>query len=159
MKQKGLSILLKIIIVGAAVVVLLVYVWILPVMAVETAETAPAYSLWLRPCLIFVELTAVPVIAAIVLAWKIAANIGKDKSFCAANAEMLKAISILAIADTAYFFIGNMALISVNVYSPPLFLALLFITFVGTVITVCAAVLSHLVRKAADLQEQSDLTI
>lgn len=38
-------------------------------------------------------------------------------------------------------------------------LALVFIVFACVVASVVAAVLSHLVVKAADLQEQSDLTI
>lgn len=38
-------------------------------------------------------------------------------------------------------------------------LASLIVTFLGVAVTVAAAVLSHLVQKAAKLQEDSDLTI
>ena len=47
----------------------------------------------------------------------------------------------------------------IYVNHPGVILALVFIVFACVVVSVVAAVLSHLVVKAADLQEQSDLTI
>lgn len=47
----------------------------------------------------------------------------------------------------------------IYVNHPGVILALVLIVFACVVASVVAAVLSHLVVKAADLQEQSDLTI
>ena len=53
----------------------------------------------------------------------------------------------------------NMVLFFLNANHPSTLLACLFIDFIGVVIAVIFAALSHLVLKAADLQEQSDYTV
>jgi len=46
-----------------------------------------------------------------------------------------------------------------NMNHPGILLLSLLICFVGVAVTVAAACLSHLVRKAAKLQDESDLTV
>ena len=46
-----------------------------------------------------------------------------------------------------------------NMSHPSIVIMSFFIVFVGIVISIASAVLSHLVKKAAILQEQSDWTI
>lgn len=91
--------------------------------------------------------------------WKISANIGNDQSFTDQNASLLKNISVLAALDAAFFFTGNIVLLFLNMSHPGVVLASLVIVFVGVAVSVAAAALSHLVKKAAVLQEQSDWTI
>ena len=93
------------------------------------------------------------------MGWKIAVNIGKDRSFTLENARLLQIISWLAAGDAAFFFLGNIVLFFLNMNHPGILLISLLICFAGVAVAVAAACLSHLVRKAADLQEQSDLTI
>ena len=54
---------------------------------------------------------------------------------------------------------GNLLLLVLNQSHPAVVLFSMLIVFAGVAVAVAAASLSHLVKKAADLQEQSDLTI
>ncbi len=159
MEQKTLSRWLKAVIIGVGLCGLVVYAVILPLYARSVVEAYPEmenrYLVWL----IFLWGTGVPCCAALVLAWRIAVNIGLDRSFCSDNARFLKRIALLAAGDTAYFFVGTVVLLLANMSHPGVVLASLLITFAGVAVSVASAALSHLVLKAALLQEQSDLTI
>ncbi len=160
MSQKTLSLLLKIMIIGVALCLAVVYAWVVPELGAPLAEAgdgefAPLYVPWL----VIIELTALPIIAALVLAWIISDNIGRDRSFCLQNARLLGVISLLAAADAGYFFIANVVMFLLGKNHPGLLLGSVIACFAGAVICVAAAGLSHLVRRAAKLQEQSDLTI
>ena len=82
-----------------------------------------------------------------------------DRSFSQENANYLKRMAYLALGDTVFFFIGNVVLLFANMSHPGVALFSLFVVFAGIAVTVASAALSHLVQKAAILQEQSDLTI
>ena len=159
MEQKTLSKWLRIIIIGAGIVGLIVYFAIIPAYATETRTLYPEFSDRFWPWLVFIWITAAPCYAALVFGWKIALNIGKDRSFSKENARYLKIIAVLAAVDSIYFFIGNVVLLFANMSHPGVTLFSLLIVFVGAAISVASAVVSHLVQKAAVLQEQSDLTI
>ncbi|MFQ7714984.1 MAG: DUF2975 domain-containing protein [Agathobacter rectalis] len=75
------------------------------------------------------------------------------------NARHIKLASKIILFDALYFFVVNVCMWRIYVNHPGVILALVFIVFACVVVSVVAAVLSHLVVKAADLQEQSDLTI
>ena len=160
MTQKTFANLLKAAIVLAFLCCALVYLVYLPVLADEWRTAAPEYASLYLPALIFVELTALPILAAFVLAWRIAGDIGRDNSFCRANAGRMKAISLLALGDVIYFWAG------IDVFwfcfgagsGPELILAIL-IGSAGLILAVCAGALSHLILKAAKLREENDLTV
>ena len=160
MRQKTLAIWLKIIIIGVSLSCAAIYAWAIPSLGMTIIEAeGQEYESFFWPWLIFLIGTAVPICIAMVLAWNIAENIGKDKSFSIANAKLLKWIAILAGIDCAYFFTGNIVLLFLNMNHPGVLLLSMIVLFVGAAVAVAAAALSHLVRKAAELQEQSDLTI
>ena len=159
MKQTSLSKWLKIIIIGCGICGLLIYALVMPSIGQTLASENPKISSYFWPWLIFIWVTGIPCYIALFFAWKIAANIGVDKSFSLSNAKLLKWISILAAGDAAFFFLGNIVFLLLNMNHPSIVLLSLIIVFAGVAISVAAAALSHLVMKAADLQEQSDLTI
>lgn len=161
MKQKTLALLLKIAIICVALCAALVYCWIVPdICGKPLAEAGDGeFAYMYVPWLVVISITALPVLASLVLAWMVSVNIGKDRSFCMENAKHLAAIAILIGADVAYFFIANVVLLFCSMNHPGLFLLSVLVCVVGTAIAVAAAVLSHFIRKAAELQEQSDLTI
>lgn len=159
MEQKDLSIWLKGILAGLGICGLAVYFFIIPTYGKDAVMSNPEFAFCFWPWLIFLLLTAIPIYIALVLGWKIAMNIGADRSFCIENAKYLKWIAWLAAGDVGYFFIGNIVLLFLNMNHPGIILFSLLIDFVGIAVTVAAAALSHLVKKAAALQEQSDLTI
>ena len=86
-------------------------------------------------------------------------RIGRDRSFTEENARSLKWVAWLAAGDACFFFAGNVLLLLLNMSHAGVFLLSLLVVFTGAAIAVAAAALSHLVGKAAALQEQSDLTI
>ena len=159
MKQSTLSKWLKLILAGLGVCGIIIYAAVIPMLAEEMVLKYPEFSSWKWPWLILIWVTALPCYAALVLGWKIAANIGADRSFSLANAALLKWVSILAAADSALFFGGNLVYLLLNMNHPSIVLFSLLVVFLGVAISVASAALSHLVRKAAELQEQSDLTI
>lgn len=159
MKQDKLSKWLKFIIVGVALCGLTVYAFVVPSIGQEFAYDYPEFSGYYLPWVIFISLTAIPICIALVLCWKVADNIGNDRSFSMSNAKYLKWISWLAAADSAYFFLGNMILTFLNMNHPGILLTSLMVVFLGVAVSIASAALSHLVLKAAVLQEQSDLTI
>ena len=159
MKQEVLARWLKVVLIGAGICGLILYGFFLPGYGAQLAVMNPEFSDRYWPWLIFLWITGIPCYIALVLGWKIASNIKKDRSFSNDNARYLKWISWLAAGDAIYYFIGNMVLLFSNMSHPGVTLYSLLVVFAGVCVTVAAAVLSHLVQKAACLQEQSDLTI
>lgn len=86
-------------------------------------------------------------------------RIEKGNPFCAANAVGFKRISQWSLVNGVYFFIGNIVLYLADMSHPGVALVSIFVVFVFIAIAVAAAVLSHLVFKAADLESESELTI
>lgn len=160
MKQESLSKWLKFIILGVGICGLIVYALAVPVLGQSIAAAGNGvFDNCYWPWLIFIWTTGIPCCVALVLAWKIAANIGADMSFSLKNASLLKWISILAAGDAAFFFMGNVILWLLNMNHPSIVLFSLLVVFAGVAVAVASAVLSHLVEKAAALQDQSDWTI
>lgn len=159
MKQKTLSKWMKIILIGAALCGLIVYAVVIPGIADEERTAYPEFEERYLPWLIFLLGTGIPCFAALVPAWLLAVSLGKDRAFTAANAKRLKLIFLLAAGDGAYFFAGNLLLLLLGMSHPGVFLAGMMIVFAAIAIATAAAVLSHLIGKAAALQEQADLTV
>ncbi len=107
MKQKNLSRWLKCILLGVGICGLIIYGVILPLYGDSLAASYPEFANRFWPWMGFLWVTAVPCFAVLVLAWRIATNIGRDRSFSNENASLLKWISVLAAADAAFFFPGK----------------------------------------------------
>ena len=159
MKQKTLSRWLKAVIVGAALCGAVIYLFVIPEFGRSIADENPEFAYCFWPWLIFLWCTALPCYAALVFGWRIAKNIGNDRSFCMENARALSWIAYLAAADAGFFFVGNVVFLFLNMNHPGVVLLSLVAVFAGVAVAIAAAALSHLVAKAADLQAESDLTI
>ncbi len=159
MNQKSLSRWLKAIIIGMGIIGLIFYGLVVPELGNDFVSHYPEYIngcyLWLG----LLWLTAVPCYIVLYLAWKISNNIGKDNSFSKENAVSMKYISTLALGDSIFFFAGNIIYLIIGFNHPSVVLAALVVVFIGVSIAVAAAVLSHLILKAANLKEENDLTI
>lgn len=159
MEQRTLVQWLKILVIFAAVCGVGICVGALPPMGRSFVDKYPELSYCYWPWLLFLWVLAVPCFMALVLAWKVFTNIEKDNSFCMENAEYLKKFSYLAAWDSAVLFVGNAVYLLLGMNHPSLFLTCILVMFAGIAIAVASACLSHLIRKAALLQEESDLTI
>ena len=159
MEQHILVRWLKILVIFMVICGVAICVGALPLAGKELAVKYPEFAYCYYPWLVFLWIMALPCFAALRLAWKIFVNIEKDHSFCMENADYLKNISFLAGADAGILFFGNILFLLLGMNHPGILLGALLVVIIGVGISVAAAVLSHLVRKAAVLQEQSDLTI
>lgn len=93
------------------------------------------------------------------LSWHISGEIAADRSFTEKNALLLKRIAGLALLDSGIFFVGSAAYLLLGLSHPGVALFSLLVVAAGIVFAVAAAALSHLVRKAADLRQENELTI
>lgn len=159
MSQKSLSKWLKAIIGGMAICGAFIYLYIIPILGRDLADARPEYTSWYFPWLAVVLVSAIPCYWGLYFGWKISTEIGKDNSFSMENAEYLKNISILAALDSLYFFVANVVFMVIDMNHPGVFLISLIVVFIGVAVTVAAAALSHLVRKAAEIQQENELTI
>lgn len=159
MSQKSLSKWLKGIIAGMAVCGAIIYLYLIPIWGRDLVEANPEFSNCYIPWLAVLLISSIPCYWGLYFGWRIATEIGKDNSFSKENASYLKNISMLAALDSVYFFMANLVLMVLGMNHPSIFLLSLFVVFAGIAVTVAAAALSHLVKKAADMKEENELTI
>ena len=159
MSQDTLAKWLKAIIIGVGIFGALVYGAVIPECGKMLVAMYPEFSYCYYPWLIFIWMTGIPCYAVLVFAWKIAVNIQKDNSFSMDNAHLMKRIAGMALGDVTFFFIGNVVFLFLDMNHPGIVLVSLLIVFIGVAVAVAAVVLSHLIAKAAGLQEQTNLTI
>ena len=159
MEQKAFSRWLKGIIIGIGLCGLIFYAAVVPVLADCMLEGNPEFAAAVLPWKIFIWCSGIPCFAVLYFAWRIVADIGLDRSFTDENAKRLKWISGLAAGDALFFFLGNILLLFLGMNHPGIVLVSSVVVFIGVAVAVASAALSHLVKKAAALQEQSDLTI
>ena len=159
MEQKSLARWLRIILIGVGLCGLAVHFFIIPSYGQAIVLANSEFSHYYWPWLIFLLASGIPCYMVLVFGWKIAGKIGRDQSFSYENARYLKWIAYLAAGDALFFFLGNLVLACLNMNHPAVILCSLIVVFAGVAVAVAAAALSHFVKKAADLQEQSELTI
>ncbi len=159
MGQQKLVKWLKLLVILAGLFGLFLCVIVLPLAGMNLAGEYPEFARGYMPWLVFLWILAAPCFAALFIAWKIFGNIEQDNSFCMDNSKYLMWIAYLAAGDSALIVTGNIVFLLISMNHPAVLLVSVLIAFIGIAVSVAAAVLSHLVRKAALLQEQSDLTI
>lgn len=159
MSQKGLANSLKAIMIGLGVCGLLIYFYFLPVWGIALVGDFPEYKHAFWPWLIILWISAIPCYLVLLCGWRVAVEIGNDNSFSAINARMLKTVALLAALDSVYIFIAGGIMFALRMSTGIIEILILFVVFGGIVATVVSAALSHLVYKAAAMQEENDLTI
>ncbi len=160
MEQKSLARWLKVIIMATDLIGVFAAFFFLPYYGKHIVSVVPEMSGCYYPWLIFELLFSLPCFVALHFGWKIAVNIGADRSFSRENSAYLRNIAILAAVDSGYFLLGNWALMFLNMNHPSVALILApVVVFFGVAASVVFAALSHLIYKAALLREDSDLTI
>lgn len=159
MKQGALAKWLKFIIAGVGICGLITYSIIMPRFGAYLVRQNSMLEKNVMPWLILIWISAVPCYLVLFLGWKIADNIGADRSFSYDNAKYLKWISYLAMGDSLFVFLANVVFLLFDMSAAAVMLVICIIVFVGISISICAAALSHLVVKAADIQEENELTV
>ena len=106
-----------------------------------------------------VDAAAIPCAGALIQFWKIADNIGHDRSFCRENVQYLRSISRYALACTGWCLVVTAAFTVMGVIHLSFVAAALFLMLAGAAVAVAAAALAHLTEKAARIKEENDLTV
>lgn len=159
MTQKTLSIWLKVAVIVLSFIGLAAYALILPSYAVSMKDQYPEFADRFVPWLLFLTLTAIPYYAALTFCFLLSVNIGRGQSFSLKSAKYLRWIMIDSAVASAYFFTGNLVLALMNMSHPGILIMSFLIVLLCFALSIGAAVLSHLVMKAAAIKDENDLTI
>lgn len=158
MKQRTLSLWLKAAISVFTAIVIISYALFIPYVAGKEffLNIYPELKSWYMPWIVYIGLTAIPILAAMVRSWQIAKNIEKDNSFCHANAKFMRDIGLCAFADSVYFVIGGVIMLLLNRSHPAVFMVSMTFVVIGLVVSVAAAGLARLIENAACMKEEND---
>ena len=144
---------------AAAVLGLLAAFVLLPALASALLEEFPAYQTWYWPCLVYGWAVLLPGFAGLWEFWKICVEIGRDNSFSQKNARSLFRICLLALTMAALLAVGVAALCLLGMGLPALLIAMLGFAAACALVALLANALAQLVRRAAAIKSENDLTI
>ena len=144
---------------AAALIGLLAAFVFLPMLASALLEEFPAYQKWYWPCLIYGWVVLLPGFAGLWEFWKICVEIGRDNSFSQKNARALFRICLLALTMAALLAAGVAALCLLGMGLPALLIAMLGFAAACALVALLANALAQLVRRAAAIKSENDLTI
>ena len=144
---------------AAALIGLLAAFVFLPMLASALLEEFPAYQKWYWPCLIYGWVVLLPGFVGLWEFWKICVEIGRDNSFSQKNARALFRICLLALTMAALLAAGVAALCLLGMGLPALLIAMLGFAAACALVALLANALSQLVRRAAAIKSENDLTI
>jgi hypothetical protein len=128
-------------------------------MSGRLCELHPEYCSQFRAWLGFLLLTVIPCFGVLFYAWRIAKNVGEGAAFSFDTGKAFRGIFWMAIADTAFFFVGNVVFLLCGWTMPMIGLISSILVFFGIAIAVCSKALSHFANNAAELQEENIGTI
>lgn len=155
MRQKELSVWLKLISVFCGFLGLLFCIYIGPVTGREVLLDSENLKRLYPSFITFIWITGIPFFIALVLGWQICSDIGSDQSFTVKNANRLKFISVLSMIEGVLYVGALLYLFVVGNYHSNV----LMILFFSVVISIFTSMLSHLIKKASDIKQDNDLTI
>ena len=144
---------------AAALIGLLAAFVFLPMLASALLEEFPAYQKWYWPCLIYGWAVLAPGFVGLWEFWKICVEIGRDNSFSQKNARSLFRICLLALTMAALLAAGVAALCLLGMGLPALLIAMLGFAAACALVALLANALAQLVRRAAAIKRENDLTI
>ena len=150
---------MKLAAVAAAALGLLAAFVLLPALASAMLEEYPAYQKWYWPGLVYCWIVLLPGFAGLWEFWKICVQIGRDDSFSQENARSLFRICLLALTMAALLAVGVAALCLLGMGLPALLIAMLGFAAACALVALLANALSQLVRRAAAIKSENDLTI
>ena len=150
---------MKLAAVAAAALGLLAAFVLLPTLASAMLEEYPAYQKWYWPGLVYCWIVLLPGFAGLWEFWKICVQIGRDDSFSQENARSLFRICLLALTMAALLVVGVAALCLLGMGLPALLIAMLGFAAACALVALLANALSQLVRRAAAIKHENDLTI
>lgn len=159
MKQKEVSKWLKGITIAIALMGIVFFFFVVPVLADEMRNMYPevAYLYW--PGLIYGGVIGIACYAILLQFWKVCCEIGKDNSFSKENADSFVMICRIALVLSLIWFGGLVYLSCIHCLNPGIAIFMIVAIFISIVIMVLAAALSHLILKAYEMKQENEFTI
>ncbi len=102
---------------------------------------------------------SIPCWAALILFWRVAGNIGRDRSFCGENVRLMRAIAILAFLTSAAMGVVGVVFLAAQLVGLRIFCYLVCIVVLGICLGAASLALSVLVDRARAIQEENDFTV
>ena len=147
MKRKALAVNLKITLLVILAVTIAVFSFLAPELGKQIRILYPNLAYLYSPCLIFVWVTALPLLLSIFKGWQITTEIGKDNTYCLENAKRLTDISRLILTDVLLYCLALVAIIIGNLFHPAMYLIITLLIFVAAMVSVVASALSHYILR------------
>lgn len=122
-------------------------------------QANPEFNEWFCPWLIFAWLFSLPCFAILVYIWKVSGAVISETVFTIKTAKWVKISAVFLLSDAAFVFIGNVALLLLNMSHPGILLFCIIGDIFAFALALLAAVLSRYLTKAAGLQEESEGTL
>ena len=100
---------------------------------------------------------SLPCFWLLIMAWEVTSDMQKGRLFIEKNAVRVKCATVILLCDILLFLIGNItfAILGWNEW----LVLHLFAAVVGLIVAIVLFIFSQYLRKAATLQEESDLTV
>ena len=130
-----------------------------PAMAHECSVMYPELSHFALPLLLYIWVIALMYGAAVFRYMRISLRLGRNRAFCAENANDLMGIAVLLAIAGALWFLLIFLPGEFGLDIGPAVLLFLLACMATLAVALVAYVLSLLVRRAAALQTENDLTI
>jgi len=111
------------------------------------------------PLLLYVWAAAAPGFGALYNYFRVCEEIRRDNSFSRENVKSLRAIFRLLLTMSAMLLVGAAGLVAFRQRHPTVILLLLMGAAASALVAVLANALSQLIRRAAELKDENDLTI
>lgn len=161
MNTKTMTTLLRAVLLAAAVLCGIFFLWFLPSYGQEVQQADPEFTWAYWPCLIWAWLFALPIFGAMLPGWRIFGSISAPEgAFTRRNARDMRSISHLAFADALVFPAGMLIIGIMGAGSAPLTIVITpMVVFCCAAVGVVCYVLSRLIGDAAALREENDMTI
>lgn len=159
MKQMGMARWLVAIGVLAGLTAAVFFYWFFPQIVLEFGKTYPEFQRLVFPCLAIFYTASLPFFFGLLQYFLICSRIFRDRSFCRQNARALSLISYCALADTLLCLCLTVLLAINNALNAGVLILSAGVTAAGIFAAVLSLAISHLVRKASEMQEENDLTI
>ena len=146
MNTKTMTTLLRGVLLAAAVLCGIFFLWFLPSYGREVQQADPEFTWAYWPCLIWAWLFALPIFGAMLPCWRIFGSISAPEgAFTRRNARDMRSISRLA-------FMGAGSAPLTIIITP-------MVIFCCVAVGIVCYVLSRLIGDAAALREENDMTI
>ena len=155
MKHKTMANLLRVVIFLLVLCGLFIHVWWMSMLLGGGASLNIVTDEWV----ILAAVALVPCYRVTVIAWLVAGSIAKEQEFCHRIAARFRWIFGLALGDSAVFLIGSLILYLAGRAYVWCVLGATVLGVLGVCVAIAAAVMSHLIDRAADMQDDADLTI